>query len=243
MGRPVRICLFCGSSGPLTREHVISRWVSRIYHEDSGPRSYFTMRWPRERTSKDVDYIVKDICARCNSTWLSDLEVRAQALLVDRVRGNPAWLTVDDKLTIATWAVKTAMLMIRVARDHSDAVPLEHYTRFRAAQRPLPEHFVWLAGYQPRARESKCHIQTFEVNGGGHAYYCTLQMGCLVLHVFGHDLAEPQQVGPPGGESYAWQLWPEQQYDVLWPPPQAYDADTIKNVLEIQPTTSEPTGR
>lgn len=44
----VRRCLFCGSTGPMTREHVIPRWMSRVYHDDSGPRSYFTMHHPQE---------------------------------------------------------------------------------------------------------------------------------------------------------------------------------------------------
>lgn len=227
----------------MTREHVIPRWVSRVYHDDSGPRSSFTMRWPRERTSKDVDYIVKDVCAQCNNTWLSDLEVRARTLLADRIRGDPTWFTVKDKLTIATWAVKTVMLLPRVSRSHHESIPREHYRRFWAAQRPLPEHFVWLAGYQPRARESKGHIQTLGVNDGGRAYYCTLQLGCVVVHVFGHDLPEQQQVGAPGGEPYVWQLWPEQKFDVRWPPPRIYDADTIGSVLEIRPTTDEAPSR
>lgn len=240
----MRACLFCGSSGPLTREHVVPRWVSQVYEYDSGPRSYFTMRYPAERTSKHVDYIAKVICKRCNNTWLADLEGRAQTLLTDRIRGHPAWLKVDDKVTIATWAVKTVMLMVRLSRDHFDTVPLEHYRRFHTARRPLPEHLVWMAGYQPRERESRCHVQTLGVNGGGRAYYCTLQIGCVVLHVFGHDLSEPQQVGPPGGEPYVWQLWPEQPFDVPWPPPLALDADTIDRVLEVrpvQPTSDEPT--
>jgi hypothetical protein len=198
------------------------------------------MKYPQPRTSKDVDYIVKEVCARCNSTWLSELEVRAQALLSDRIRGFPAWLTVGDKVTIATWAVKTLMLVARVAREHSSAVPVEHYRRFGEVRRPLHEHFVWLGAYQPRARESMFHVQTFGVRSGGGAYYCTLQAGCVVLHVFGHDLAEPQRVTAPGGESYTWQLWPEQPFDVSWPPPSALDADSIRRVLEVLPIPKEP---
>lgn len=110
---------------------------------------------------------MKDVCARCNNTWLADLEARAQTLLADRIRGYPARFTAEDKIAVAAWAAKTAMLTVRVSREHEDTVPLEHYRRFGDSRLPLPEHMVWLAAYEPQARENTCHVHA---TGDGHRW-------------------------------------------------------------------------
>jgi hypothetical protein len=65
-----RTCAFCGSAGPLTREHVLGNWLSKI-GLDNSPVEYFAGPLNRIPTPMGVgtpfQQTVKNVCAECNN--------------------------------------------------------------------------------------------------------------------------------------------------------------------------------
>ncbi|PSR20353.1 MAG: hypothetical protein C7B45_15330 [Sulfobacillus acidophilus] len=72
-----RRCVFCGASGPMTREHVWPDWLSRTGFPneptviESGPLN----RLPSEfGPMRPLSTTVKAVCDKCNNGWMSRLE-------------------------------------------------------------------------------------------------------------------------------------------------------------------------
>ena len=87
--RPVNECAFCGpTTGPLTIEDVIPRWLSKFLRRTYKHRS-FTRRWrqrgpqvggPEANQRMKTDAPV--VCLKCNRGWMSELEDFAKPILV-----------------------------------------------------------------------------------------------------------------------------------------------------------------
>lgn len=83
-------CPFCGHAGPLTTEHVFAQWLRRELGTSQ-----------RARVSAQV-------CAECNTGWMSALETSFRSAFSRRRDGT---LQPPDRTTIARWATKTASLL------------------------------------------------------------------------------------------------------------------------------------
>jgi hypothetical protein len=107
-----RCCVFCAGR-PLTNEHAWPDWLQR---EIIAAGAVVSLRWgagpPLNRVDrKNLQVKVKRACVACNTGWVSRLEGRAKPLLLPRVRGQLGQLLYKDQQTIATWAIKTAMML------------------------------------------------------------------------------------------------------------------------------------
>lgn len=78
---PARTCAYCGSPGPLTREHLFPAFLERI---DAGKYVYRTSAAPQVVTTKPTR--IRDVCARCNNIRLSGLDNFARALCRKHLR-------------------------------------------------------------------------------------------------------------------------------------------------------------
>jgi len=95
-----------------------------------------------------LNLVVSDVCAGCNSGWLSDLENTAKMLLPKlasqerRLDG----LSQEQQVFIARWAVKTAFLIHRTAANPK-VIPLEAYRKLRDTPEELPKR-TFVFGFQ-----------------------------------------------------------------------------------------------
>ena len=119
-----RRCVFCGRGGPLTREHVIPRWLTDVLPEQarfrghdqqvvlqppSGARSRLVLPH-REMREPFNAMTVKAVCGNCNSGWMSGIEEAGRPAISGLVRGEPQELEAADVKAIATWSVKTVLM-------------------------------------------------------------------------------------------------------------------------------------
>jgi hypothetical protein len=65
----------------------------------------------RSYKARPANVVVKSVCEECNGGWMSELEQRAKSVLLPMIgdRG-PVTLGASDAETVATWAIKTALV-------------------------------------------------------------------------------------------------------------------------------------
>lgn len=242
MASESRTCLFCGSDGKLTSEHVIPRWVGREMG-DADTTIESVREWGGERRVHLVrgdrpNATYSGICLTCNSGWLSDLEDAAKAVLTPLCRGRPTELDRQGRETLATWALKTALLL-DVAQPTGLRYATPHQYRWLfAKKRPWPGCRVWIAGYGPGG------AGVFSLRGFAEpaplpphrevkAFVGTLAIGVLVIEVFGYPLLEDvaMYVGPVWSSLFipVWQDAPER---VGWPPDDALTENGLAELRE-----------
>jgi hypothetical protein len=114
-------CIFCGRTGAdikITREHTFSNWINEVLpaaavgaeitYERSiqhGPQAGTVNTWPAKVVA---DYTIRAVCTDCNSGWMKRSEDAVAPLIEPMIKGQLAQLTVDQQLTVATWAAMKA---------------------------------------------------------------------------------------------------------------------------------------
>lgn len=95
---------------------------------------------------------VRRVCSDCNNGWMSDLEVAAKPLVLPWIDGSRTRLVYDQQQAIATWGIKTAM-MIQYSPLHKSGVviPGSHYDALfeRKTSPPDVEVLIGLEPTQP----------------------------------------------------------------------------------------------
>ncbi len=142
-----RTCAFCGG-GPLTLEHAWPRWLQ---HELLAPGSVVSMRWGPAQSLTHVDRKGLEIkvtraCLACNTDWMSKMEAAVKPVLLPLVRGQVHQLGYPEQQLVATWAVKTAMMLQFTPIHHAGTVIAENlYRELYADQtRPPATVVVWI---------------------------------------------------------------------------------------------------
>jgi enamine deaminase RidA (YjgF/YER057c/UK114 family) len=87
---------------------------------------------------------VRAVCSRCNSGWMSTVETQARPVLSKLIRGQKTELAATDTEAVATWAVKTAM-MVHLTSVEGIAAFGDVYKTFFNDRRPPSNAVVWVA--------------------------------------------------------------------------------------------------
>lgn len=94
------ICIFCGASGPLTLEHIMSKWISEHlkggepsirYRHEKG--TGVGAGWPKEFVAELVKLAPRVVCGTCNSGWMNDLETEMRSILPPMFSGQQTVLS------------------------------------------------------------------------------------------------------------------------------------------------------
>jgi hypothetical protein len=134
------VCAWCDAADA-SDEHVFAEWISKELARC--PLMRETDHGPLPITSIDL---TAPVCTRCNNRWLSVLEKDAQRILAPMIhRPDTVTLTTEDQRLLATWAVKTAMMLDLASAE--PVIPAGFYHAFRQARAPLPGNWVWLGAY------------------------------------------------------------------------------------------------
>ncbi len=137
-------CPFCGLTDSLTDEHVWPGWVSRELRGE-GRTLTLGVNGQEPKPVRSIPITVP-LCEQCNNRWLSVLENDVRPILQPMIHGGNHDLTPAAQQLLATWAVKTA-LMIDLTEPDSSIIPVGFYRQFRQQRRALPNTVVWTAGY------------------------------------------------------------------------------------------------
>jgi hypothetical protein len=148
----------------------------------------------------DIYVRVLRVCKSCNTGWMSDLETAMEPVLSPWLKGVTSALGLDEQRRVATWTVKTAM-MLQFTRQGVKPVPPAHFAQLFARKTSPPDNTYVFIGtepdtvYLPRAW---LHMGTRPI---GHvdmrglaprssvylAYEATIIVQHLVLTVIGYD--------------------------------------------------------
>jgi hypothetical protein len=142
----MRRCAFCGREidAKAPPEHVIPKWVGRAY-----PNAMFvrTDRHGKQVRSKVIEITVDTVCDDCNHHWMSDLETWASPMLKPILKGERQGLTVEQQVTLAQWATKTAMALDQEYPPEERVWSPEVCKELMARKLPPPGVGVQLAHY------------------------------------------------------------------------------------------------
>lgn len=194
-----RVCAFCGSPGPLTREHVLGNWLSKI-GLDNDPVEHFAgplNRIPRPMgVGTPFQQTVKNVCAECNNGWMGSLEELAKRVLAPLILGEPGRISAEDQPAIAMWLQKTALVSMLLSsasdREQGYGLPPSEYAALyaqRAALTPLQISMFWVGRYEGELRLGSVWVTPLVVRVQGlpepelpHGYAMTIALGSLVIH-------------------------------------------------------------
>jgi len=244
----VKSCIFCGTTErPLTREHVIPQWARRSFNIQ-GPvtvdaREEGSDQRRRVGAMQALNTTLYDaICEECNSVWLSrQLERPVKPLLAPMaVSAKPTILSPANQQLIATWAVKTALLLELAFRQMYPVGRLtEGYKAseaelawLRAKIEPPPRSRVWLGCWDcqqatpVRYSPSSAPLPTPD-DSRVEGHLATFTLGFIAFQVFTVDYitAEQHHAGqwndhvPPSLAHALPRIWPplDTQQDLFWP--------------------------
>lgn len=200
-----RRCVFC-NGGPLTREHVIPRWLTNALPEQApfrgqdqqvvlqppgGVRSRLVL--PHREVREPFNSLtVKAVCTNCNSGWMNGIEEAARPVLSCLIRGEPQALDAVVTQAIATWTVKTA-LIAQLTGVEGIAALGQVYRTFFADRTPPPNSVVWAAATGAEDWGLRSEIVTgliatadgsdsISPNDPVNTISATLGLGLLLLH-------------------------------------------------------------
>lgn len=220
----MRVCAFCGGSGPLTREHVLGNWLSKIGLENE-PVEHFA--GPLNRLPKAMgvgapfQQTVRNVCGECNNGWMGSLEGIAKRVLTPLILGEPGRISDEDQPAIAMWLQKTALvsMLLSSADDRAQGYglpPAEYGALYaqRAALAPLQSSMFWAGRYKGELRLGSVWVTPLAVGVEGlpepelpHGYAMTIALGALVLH--GVRFTHPPFVVDIASHDFLLQqLWP-----------------------------------
>ncbi|WP_426763052.1 hypothetical protein ACP3TD_11560 [Pseudarthrobacter sp. 1G09] len=224
-------CAFCGSTQPMTREHVFGQWVSKtgldlspVRHK-AGPLN----RLPRDMGEQPpYRQKVKNFCSTCNNGWMSRLEGTAQRVLTPMILGEPGTIAFEDRAAIAMWIQKTALTAMLVSsqeqRDGGYGLPASEYAALyeqRERMQPLDASRFWVGRYAEADGFSGVRVTPLAIRAPGtpesdvpHGYVMTIVLGQLVLQGLRFtapitDFDVTSELGMP-------QLWPSRA-PLTWP--------------------------
>jgi hypothetical protein len=241
LGPGAKPCILCGTTQhPLTCEHVIPKWARRSFNIKGlvtvDTREEGSDQRRRVGAMQALNLTLHDtICEECNSVWLNRrLERPSKSLLSPMaVSAKPAILSPADQKLIATWAVKTVLLLELAIRQIEGYAPSQpELAWLRANGEPPPRSLVWLGCWDCRqatpVRYAPSSAQLPAADRGSVAgHFATFTLGYVAFQVFTVDYVTADHQGarhwnqhvPPSLAQALPRIWPPPAtlQDLLWP--------------------------
>jgi hypothetical protein len=150
----MKACFFCGEKGKRTREHAIPRWLRKPLADE--PRweggTWLRSSSPPDRSRalwrRRTDAVLRRVCERCNSGWMSRLESDARPLLLPLIAGETIRITNASRTVLLRWALKTAAVLGPLHRA-PDAVSPELRRRLALGEDLGDEVALWAVPIAP----------------------------------------------------------------------------------------------
>ena len=223
-----RTCIFCRRS-PVTREHIIPRWVADLILRD--PRAKTLLR-PIEHQrrsdigtvtwrSDNIDVRAKCVCRDCNQGWMSQIEGDAQALIRPMIMGQRVTLDTFAQKKVATWVALRALVSRHINEPviPADEEWLNDFYRHRSPPETCYQWIIAYDGTQPfyyAGNDITVAIEPgnpIDPDDTPHGILMTLAIGYFAAKVLWVRKGEPNKPAPPG----LLRIWPPSSAPVLWP--------------------------
>jgi len=225
----MRTCIFCSNKAS-TSEDAWPRWLMNRFPNTS------TSRMDAERGGNKLGnwhaakpkLQVKWLCACCNNGWMSRLEDEAKPILEYIFNDKLKDIGVSAQLTLARWAVKTAMVLESIDSRRSWFYSDSERRLMRTVQSLPPRTSVWIAKCinQPNIYSAAKDLWTTLSNDGFHAYVTTMAFGSIAFQIV--SIKTPTAIPKNINVTYdvtegPWdqtlvQVWPTALNSIMWPP-------------------------
>jgi len=230
---PAGRCAFCRAT-EVTDEHVWPKWISGQLRGHRG----FTMATPHgPRKMRSLD-ITAPVCVTCNNRWLSVLEKDVQPVLGPLIYGEERTLSPDEQRRLATWVVKTALMLD--LGGGSPFIPAGFYYDFRLRRSPLPGQVVWLGAYRDSYYAAWASHQALHVGISTseplNAFVSTFTAFRAVFQALGHFSRGNMNVDDQRLLAAALaRIWPPREEPIDWPPRKlAFGDDSLADLGGVQ---------
>ena len=99
--------------------------------------------WPQ----KQFTLTVGAVCGNCNNGWMGDLEGRVKPFFEAALDRKSSLLDTALQRDLASWALKTAMMVEAVHKPDKPGVLRDEYSHLFTHGQPSPRVRVWVAAY------------------------------------------------------------------------------------------------
>jgi hypothetical protein len=153
-------CIYCGSLGPMSDEHIWGDWIlrggylGRTMNKHSFGLSIInrpgkpSASQARIRAGDPLGVKLHVVCTRCNNGWMSRIQNSAKPYLIPLFKGERVALGEKAQRTVATWAAMATMTAENLSRDPSlIAVSQLERDHLRLAETIPPDWRVWIGCY------------------------------------------------------------------------------------------------
>jgi hypothetical protein len=139
----MRQCIFCGNRAG-NREHLFPAWILKKVE----PIKLAGFIGHNKNLVIEKEWTVKTICKTCNEGWMSKLETANEPLIGPPIDGKSILLDQLQRMFVAAWSAKTAMMMDSTTQS---ARPLfytedERHALMTSTEVP-PRTTVWLGRF------------------------------------------------------------------------------------------------
>ncbi|WP_449411375.1 hypothetical protein [Methylobacterium komagatae] len=111
-GNSPRTCIFCGEAREMSKEHVFPDWIGqsikkdeRAWHPEFRMMPDGTIPKFVKKNGHAFTRKIRNVCARCNNTWMSALENKNKSVLEKLMRSEIHLASVEEQKSIAEWAI------------------------------------------------------------------------------------------------------------------------------------------
>lgn len=232
-------CVFCGATGSLSTEHVVPKWVRKALQISEPVREYSGSTYVG--AAETLAIVFHEVCVRCNSGWMESLETATRPvlgpLLLGAAPGTSHPLDPGQQAIMATWAVKTSLLLALSkfrGKDHSwiPVSTLQWLHEHHDSRMPPPGARVWMSGLSTSDIPASVQAATlYDAEREPTAQCVTFSVGCVLFQVF----ATEQKDADLSPDNVAW-LAPAGPYQAAllqiapsstphrWPPQAVFSA-------------------
>jgi hypothetical protein len=226
------LCGFCESSTEkITNEHVFGEWIGRLFGAGR-PELIVRNTLKRDATALRpwhnyrLDQRVRMACKRCNNTWMNDLENKVKPIISPMILGSHSrkLLTRREQLIIATWAVKTVMVVEFLHRESSARYFTQDERRSLMSD-AVPSRstgaYVWLGRYDSKndGVRGLAGSMTY-ADRLPRAHGSLFAVGQLAIQI----LVERSAVGQRDRLATRPGPW-DQMLSQIWPPPSIFETN------------------
>ncbi len=219
--------MFCGASG-VTKAHIFAESWTKMFDEPDDAEDHAVVHEyidpgtgkKRElKRAKTFALTSRNVCGRCNSGWLNQVEDKVKPLMACFAANTPVTLDSEEQAGLALWAFAAALIAMRgdpAARDFADPALARELYRTR---RPPDGLEIWLGanshGHMGWFGSYSLKIPT--APGRTEAWGASISFGYVVIHMVLHGLHDQRMNLRRDAARALRRIW-ETSDRVDWPP-------------------------
>jgi hypothetical protein len=217
-----RTCVFCGGT-PLTREHHPPQWINKYFDQPHATDWIVACRgdaeesWGTSRTLSPNS--PRLVCEPCNTGWMSRIEGVTEPILGPMTQGVGRVLDQETQLAVATWLVKSALVVARQGAQVHATMYREAFDQFYRDARPSDAYEIYVGATNDlnlsllTFRPVAVNNQTAQISASSHAFAHVVAIGHFLGAVVYRD---PRVVTKPANPKFVRRIWPVST-SFIWP--------------------------